>query len=397
MDRDEAMADMWHALVSLVDSRCTSCSACAESRAALDRAERELVAARALAASERARCERYERINVALTEDALAAREERAVDLADAEARAAKHKSALSSLREELGKVADAVQAVAATVAAPRSKELAQLAKRAAKRAAGSECARLWSLTAELASLVSDSRANAVESARAELESARRELASHGPAYPTKLKQIAEHALNELKESRAECERARLSELKSQSLYAAVSGEYKRIMHTTRVTVKIASMDAANLTDAERGAVRVALDLLMAPEVDPTGTVAMLMHAVCPVEAVAVMHARRCTEALVELVSDCRAPRARSAFLEAVYAHASEIGGDVARRAVACDSVANDPMLEAVRRANTTPIAQYDVAAQPHELVRALVIVRLVTSVRPISHSDAALARPFAN
>jgi hypothetical protein len=396
MDRAEILDDAWRVFQNLADS--LPCSLCRASAEALARAERELLA-------ERERRATYERASVSMAEEAAASRSERAFDaeeaalcralLAESEAREQKHKRAASFLREEIGKLHDAAQTMLAALEAPKARELSQLARRLARKEG--ENARVWDVMAKLASAITDSRTSAVERARSELESARRELAgAFAPqARDEKLKAVAEGALRDLAERKAECEWRKASEAKLQSLYAAVSGEYKRMLQTTRVTVQIASADTEAMSAAERGAIRASLDLLMAPESDESGLVAALLHATCPVAAVAAFEraghsCRASATALRELSENCTGARARSAFLQAVHIYASEIGGEVAHKAVqsAC-LLPNDPIIAAQIRANTAQITQYDLAAKTPELVRALVIVRLVSSVRPIRHEDA--------
>jgi hypothetical protein len=404
--REELLSDLWHVLDQLlVDDAATDADA-----DAVPRLESELRAARALAADERAMCEKYQRMNHALTEDALASRQERAFDaeeagalraqLAESEARAAKAKLQVSALRDEIGKVADATQAMVDALsphAAPcKTKELAALARKLGRRPRDGATARVWQLTSELAALIASSRTSAVDAARVELEAARAELeAALSPKREEKLKHVAESALAALRESRAECALRAGSEARWQSLCTTVQAEYKRVLHTTRVTVKLASTDASALCDAERGAIRVALDLLMAPDLDASGLVAALLLATCPVSAVAVFRTAGCrasAAALRELCVDSSTARARVVYVQALHIYASQIGGDVAHKAVqtAC-LMSPDPLVAATVRLGTATLTQYDMRARSHELVRALLVVRLVASVRPIQHDDARL------
>jgi hypothetical protein len=131
----------------------------------------------------------------------------------------------------------------------------------------------------------------------------------------------------------------------------------------------------------------------MAPDLDASGLLPSLLLATCPVAAVAVFRTTSCragAAALRELCVDSSSPRARAAYLQAVHTYASQIGGDVAHKAVqtAC-LMSPDPLLLAVRRVSVATLAQHDVSARGGDLLRALLVARTVASVRPIQHDDA--------
>jgi hypothetical protein len=145
-------------------------------------------------------------------------------------------------------------------------------------------------------------------------------------------------SVRELDETRAERDAARKSLSASKTLADSLMYEVKRCAHESLLTARTFSHREA-LTVAERRAVRAAHALLLyEPAADPFMCVRNLLLATCPIDAVRVWRvaahsqiARRIIDALDGEIED---PITLGAYLQALHAHAAEIGGSVAKHQV---------------------------------------------------------------
>ena len=319
----------------------------------LERLRAELTESRACAVRERGERERYERMNAALVEDALATRGEctydrgvfaareaalctQIVELSgtpnvDEEATSAEdfYKRQISALKSETSKAADALKAV--TGAVTSGKRPPKLRKSARPSASGvcKSLAHIWEAIEELMRMPLQEKQEKQQQPS---------LPSLGaPAAPAVARELHETRV-QLEEARAERDAARKSLSAGKTLTDSLMFEVKRCAHESLLTARTFSHREA-LSVAERRAVRAAHALLLyEPSTDPFMCVRNLLLATCPIDAVRVWRvaahsqiARRIIDALDGEIED---PITLGAYLQALHAHASEIGGSVAKSQV---------------------------------------------------------------
>ena len=349
----------------------------------------------ARAASERAARESYQQMNMELVREMRDIRASCAYDVSAAQAEAAalreqlleagiepaiadpdagdKTKRALSGLREELGRVADAARRI---VEEPKRKSvLAHIARRHKGGAVTSPAlASIWSSLGELAK-------RTPECAQCEGASAAREETA-------KLRAVAENALRRLAEVEADAAAARATAAKLSEQYdewlKSFDLERQRSGQSTRITAVLAD-HSSPLSAAERAAARVCRFLLESADgdIDPFGYMCQLLLSTCPLTVVRVCTGLRCPAALKlmrELTTGTGCQCA--SYLGAVHILARHIGGDVAwsvtemacvhASAVGC----SDPLFAAFGRARKMGDPQLD-DAPDFDLLCSLVRARL--------------------
>jgi hypothetical protein len=337
----------------------------------VDRLHKELAETRRCAVREREERERVERINAALVEDAEATRGEFSYDRGVAAAREAAlraqitelsgtphvdeeatsaadfYKRQLSTLKTEASKAADALKAV--TVAVTSGRRPPKLRKLEGAKSGSGACKSLAHIWEAIEALVrmppqADSTARELESARVAHKDAAREL----------------------DETRVERDAAVKSLSTAKTLTDSLMYEMRRCAHESHLTARMFS-HREPLSVAERRAVRAAHALLLyAPHADPFLCVRNLLLATCPIDAVRVWRgathspvAQRLVEALDGEAEDAIT---LGAYLQALHAHASEVGGSVARHQVriACtqgrELGTGDPIVSAFLCASKHPL-----------------------------------------
>jgi hypothetical protein len=320
----------------------------------LERLRAELTESRACAVRERGERERYERMNAALVEDALATRGEctydrgvfaareaalctQIVELSgtpnvDEEATSAEdfYKRQISALKSETSKAADALKAV--TGAVTSGKRPPKLRKSARPSASGvcKSLAHIWEAIEELMRMPLQEKQEQPQPQPKQPQPV--SVASAASALELHKIRV------ELDETRVERDAARKSLLAGKTLTDSLMYEVKRCAHESLLTARTFSHREA-LSVAERRAVRAAHALLLyEPSTDPFMCVRNLLLATCPIDAVRVWRvaahsqiARRIIDALDGEIED---PITLGAYLQALHAHASEIGGSVAKSQV---------------------------------------------------------------
>lgn len=349
----------------------------------------------ARAASERAARESYQQMNVELVREMRDIRASCAYDVCAAQAEAAalreqlleagiepaiadpdagdKTKRALSGLREELGRVADAARRI---VEEPKRKSvLAHIARRHKGGAVTSPAlASIWSSLGELAK-------RTPECAQCEGASAAREETA-------KLRAVAENALRRLAEVEADAAAARATAAKLSEQYdewlKSFDLERQRSVQYTRITAGLAE-HAAPLSAMERAAARVARFLLdsAGAEIDPFGYMCQLLLATCPLTTVRVCSGMN-SPAASKLVRELTAGNGGqcASYLGAVHILARHIGGDLAWSVTEMSCVhasalrCSDPLFAAFGRARKMADPPPDDAPDA-ELLVSLVRARL--------------------
>ena len=295
-----------------------------------------------------------------------------------------KTKRTLASLRDELGRLAEAARRLVGADDAKRRREAAaSLARPRHKSVSSPALASLWSSLGELARIFT--RSEPSEPSEPSEEAA-------------KLRVVAENALRRVAEAESEAVSARgvaarLTEeydewLKSFDL------ERQRNAQFTRITAALAD-HTAPLSAMERAAVRVSRHLLEAagPEMDPLGYMCQILLATCPLAVVrtcAGMQGPASTKLVRELSSggnQC------ASYLGAVHILARHIGGDVAWSVTQMSCVhasalgVGDPLFAAFGRARALRDPAPDDAPDA-ELLMSLVRVRLRASSKDKSEKN---------
>ena len=330
------------------------------------RLREELTQTRQCAVSEREDRERYERINAALVEDVEATRGEGSYDRGVAAAREAAlceqivelsgtphvdeeatsatdfYKRQLAALKADTSKAADALKAVTCAVTSGRRPpKMPKKLLKGAKQPSGpcKSLTHIWEAIEQLAQprqpppppqQPDSPTLIELQSMRVERAASARELSD------TRVE--LNDAVRELDEVRAERDVALKSLSTAKTLTDSLMYEVKRCAHESLLTARTFSHRGA-LSVAERRAVRAAHALLLyAPETDPFMCVRNLLLATCPLDAVRVWrgaaHSQLARRLVGALDGESEDPITLGAYLQAIHAHASEIGGTVARHQV---------------------------------------------------------------
>jgi hypothetical protein len=331
------------------------------------RLREELAQTRQCAVSEREDRERYERINAALVEDVEATRGECSYDRGVAAAREAAlceqivelsgtphvdeeatsaadfYKRQLAALKAETSKAADALKAVTGAVTSGRRPpKLPKKLLKGAKQPSGlcKSLAHIWEAIEQLAQPRQHSQQQQQQPdspTLIELQSMRVERAASARELSDTRVELND-AVRELDEVRAERDVALKSLSTAKTLTDSLMYEVKRCAHESLLTARTFS-HRDSLSVAERRAVRAAHALLLyAPDTDPFMCVRNLLLATCPLDAVRVWrgatHSQLARRLVGALDGDSEDPITLGAYLQALHAHASEIGGNVARHQV---------------------------------------------------------------
>jgi hypothetical protein len=330
------------------------------------------------------------------------------LDHVEVDAHNTKHKRKLTDLKAEVGKEGDAMRRIIACINNP-SDPKGDASLQALKRQM-SKCQRKkapWSHTEELVEALIATRlaARARHGALQLAHDARKRDAErlHDMAGAS-LKQIqelrtrldetgadhkrdAETASEQIQELRTELNATGAEATCMKALHAATQYELRRLYNATRITAVLGGV-RSELSAEEAGAVRIALDIQMTPELDPSGMLLALLQATCPLAAVATWktRSRSCAvaaNALREIRTDANGASARRAYVTALRVYAADIGGEVAETHVRMSRARiDDPILAAQDRCSTfVDVSQYNTSASPGELIRALTFARLFTSV----------------
>ncbi len=331
------------------------------------RLREELTQTRQCAVSEREDRERYERINAALVEDVEATRGEGSYDRGVAAAREAAlcaqivelsgiphvdeeatsaadfYKRQLATLKAETGKAADALKAVTGAVTSGRRppklpKKMLKGAKQQQPSGLCRSLAHIWEAIEQLAQPREHSQQQQPDSPTLiELQSMRVERAASARELSDTRVELND-AVRELDEVRAERDVALKSLSTAKTLTDSLMYEVKRCAHESLLTARTFS-HREPLSVAERRAARAAHALLLyAPDTDPFMCVRNLLLATCPLDAVRVWrgaaHSQLARRLVCALDGESEDPITLGAYLQAIHAHASEIGGTVARHQV---------------------------------------------------------------
>ena len=325
----------------------------------IERLRDELTSSRACAMRERGERERYERMNAALVEDAQATRGECSYDRGvfaareaglctqivelsgtpsvDEEATSAAdfYKRQISALKAETSKAADALKAV--TGAVTSGKRPPKLRKSARPCASGvcKSLTHIWEAIEELMHMPQQEKQEKQEK---KMQQPAPPHASTDASVLDEIRAELGELVRQLDETRVERDAARKSLSAGKTLTDSLMYEVKRCAHQSLLTARTFSHRDA-LTVAERRAVRAAHALLLyEPSTDPLMCVRNLLLATCPIDAVRVWRvaahsqiARRIIDALDGEIED---PITLGAYLQALHAHAAEIGGSVAKSQV---------------------------------------------------------------
>jgi hypothetical protein len=330
------------------------------------RLREELAHSRQCAASERDDRERVERINAALVEDAEATRGEGTYDRGVAAAREAAlcaqivelsgtprvdeeatsaadfYKRQISALKAETSKAADALKAVTGAVTSGRRPpKLPRLLKGAKPSGMCKSLAHIWEAIEQLAQ---PRETQQQQQERVELAASAREL------HATRVERDA--ALKSLSTERNATD--------------SLMHEVNRCTHESLVTARTFS-HRGSLSVAERRAIRAAHALLLhSPATDPLMCVRNLLLATCPIDAVRVwreaVHSKVARRIVDALDGESEDRVTLGAYLQALHAHASDVGGAVAHHhvRVACAQVrplgTGDPIVAAFLGASNHPL-----------------------------------------
>ena len=351
----------------------------------------------ARAAAERAGRESYEKMNMELVREIRDVRALCAFDVCAARAESAalrdqlleagiepaiadpetddkhdKSKRTLASLRDEIGRVADAARRIVEE--GTEHKRKSALARRQRSAVTSPSLASIWASLGILA----DRAPNDPREVPAREEAA-------------KLRAVAENALKRLKDVEAEAASARVTALELSGQYEewlkSFDLERQRSVQFTRITAVLAD-HTTPLSSHERAAVRVCQFLLdsAGPDIDPFGYMCQLLLATCPLTVVrecAGMRSPAAVKLMRELTSGTGGQCA--AYLGAMHILARHIGGDVAWSVTEMSCVhasalgCSDPLFAAFGRARKMPDPTPG-DAPDSELLNSLVRVRLRVS-----------------
>jgi hypothetical protein len=352
----------------------------------------------ARAAAERAGRESYQQMNLELVREIRDIRASCAFDVCAARAESAslrdqlleagiepaiadpdaddKSKRALASLRDELGRVADAARRVVSETSEKRKGALAHIARRQRSAVTSPSLASIWASLSELAK-----RGSIEQCAKCEDNLSGRQEAA-------KLRAVADNALKRLKDVESDAANARATASKLSEQYdewlKSFDLERQRSLQSTRITAGLAD-HSSPLSGTERAAVRVCRLLLdsAGSDIDPFGYMCQLLLATCPLAVVRVCSGMQ-SPASSKLVRELTLGRGAqcASYLGAVHILARHIGGDVAWSVTEMSCVhasalgCSDPLFAAFGRARKMGDPTLDDSPDA-ELLSSLVRARL--------------------